>query len=159
QHIYDLDFRVLRSTAVYAQSEELEVAEEPIKDPVCGGKSNTIELDGFYKRLQTGRWVIVSGESGHLRGKTGVRISELVMLADISQKVKKSKLRPDTKRRAPLAGDRIHSFLQLSDQLAYCYKRDTVKIYGNVVKATHGETRNETLGGGDASKASPQFTL
>ncbi|HEX7956816.1 MAG TPA: putative baseplate assembly protein, partial [Pyrinomonadaceae bacterium] len=43
--------------------------------------------------------------------------------------------------------------------LAYCYKRDTVRIYGNVVRATHGETRNEVLGSGDASKPMQSFPL
>ena len=32
-------------------------------------------------------------------------------------------------------------------------------IYGNVVKGTHGETRKETLGSGDASKPMQEFTL
>ena len=41
----------------------------------------------------------------------------------------------------------------------YCYKRDAVTIYGNVVKATHGETRNETLGSGDGSQALQSFML
>jgi predicted phage baseplate assembly protein len=43
--------------------------------------------------------------------------------------------------------------------LAYTYKRDTVSIYANVVRATHGETRSETLGSGDGSKALQRFTL
>jgi predicted phage baseplate assembly protein len=34
-----------------------------------------------------------------------------------------------------------------------------VAIYANVFKATHGETRRETLGGGDGSKALQQFAL
>ena len=47
----------------------------------------------------------------------------------------------------------------LATPTAYSYKRDTVTIYGNVVKATHGETRNETLGNGDGSQALQTFTL
>jgi predicted phage baseplate assembly protein len=43
--------------------------------------------------------------------------------------------------------------------LAYSYKRDTVTIYGNVVKATHGETRTEVLGSGDGSKPFQHFPL
>jgi predicted phage baseplate assembly protein len=49
--------------------------------------------------------------------------------------------------------------LLLSDKLAYSYDRATVKIYGNVVKATHGETKNEVLGSGDGSQELQQFTL
>jgi predicted phage baseplate assembly protein len=58
-----------------------------------------------------------------------------------------------------LPGDKKHTFIKLAEQSPFCYKRDTIVIYGNVVKATHGESRNEVLGGGDASQAMQQFTL
>jgi predicted phage baseplate assembly protein len=51
------------------------------------------------------------------------------------------------------------SVLILANSLAYSYKRDTVTIYGNVVKATHGETREEILGSGDGNKIFQSFTL
>jgi predicted phage baseplate assembly protein len=56
-------------------------------------------------------------------------------------------------------GERIHTFIQLAEALKYCFKRNTVTIYGNVVKATHGETRKEVLGSGDAAKAMQRFAL
>jgi hypothetical protein len=56
-------------------------------------------------------------------------------------------------------GESTHSYLQLASPLAYSYKRDTVKIYGNVVPATNGETRKEVIGSGDSSQAFQQFTL
>jgi hypothetical protein len=65
----------------------------------------------------------------------------------------------DFKALTDLPGDRPHSFLQLAEPLAYCYKRETVKIYGNVGLATHGETRTEVLGSGDGSKALQKFTM
>jgi predicted phage baseplate assembly protein len=37
--------------------------------------------------------------------------------------------------------------------------REKITIYGNVVKATHGETRKEVLGSGDASKPMQAFVL
>ena len=43
----------------------------------------------------------------------------------------------------PRPGEKTHTYLNLATELAYSYKRDTVTIYGNVVNATHGETRNE----------------
>ncbi|TFW31793.1 putative baseplate assembly protein [Massilia horti] len=58
-----------------------------------------------------------------------------------------------------LAGDRVHTHLTLATGLAYKYKRDTVKIRANVVRATHGETRQEVLGSGDATQAFQSFTL
>jgi hypothetical protein len=56
-------------------------------------------------------------------------------------------------------GESTHSYLQLASPLAYSYKRDTVKIYGNVVPATNGETRKEVIGSGDSSQAFQQFAL
>jgi predicted phage baseplate assembly protein len=44
----------------------------------------------------------------------------------------------------------VHTTLTLAKPLAYTYKRSSVGIYGNVVKATHGETRSEVLGAGNA---------
>ncbi len=55
--------------------------------------------------------------------------------------------------------DTVHSTLLLANDLAYCYKRETVRIYGNVARATHGETRGEALGSGDGGQALQRFTL
>lgn len=143
----DDDFEAIRRTVVYAQSEELTLAEEPI-DPVEGAIcSDRIELGSLYDGLESGRWLIVSGERADIPGTTGVMANELVMLAGVEQGF------------AELPGDKTHSTLILAEDLAYCYRLDTVKIYGNVVKATHGETRSESLGSGDGSKALQSFTL
>ena len=55
--------------------------------------------------------------------------------------------------------EKIHSTLALANDLAYPYKRENVKIYGNVVRATHGETRLEVLGSGDGGAAFQRFVL
>jgi hypothetical protein len=141
--------RLLRDTTVLAKSEALELAEAPIEDLICGGMNDLIELDGFYEGLESGRWVIVSGERD-LPGTEGVRFSELAMLAAVTQ---------DVDRTLYNSGERIHTFIQLAQALQYCFKRDTVTIYGNVVKATHGETRKEVLGSGDGAKAMQTFAL
>jgi hypothetical protein len=49
--------------------------------------------------------------------------------------------------------------LTLQDSLARVYDRPTVVIYGNVAAATHGETRREVLGSGDAARAFQTFAL
>jgi hypothetical protein len=65
----------------------------------------------------------------------------------------------------PLPGDTLHTVITLAATaggglgLAYCYKRDTVVIHGNVARATHGETRTETLGSGNAAEALQRFLL
>lgn len=58
-----------------------------------------------------------------------------------------------------LPGDSPHTTLVLSKELEHTYKRDTVTIYANLVRATNGETRNEVVGSGDASLALQQFSL
>lgn len=139
------EFQIVRRTVVHAQSEPLELTEEPVNDDVCGGE---IELGALYEGLRPGRWAIVSGERTDVPNTTGIRASELVMLAGVKQTYSPQ-----------LRGDKIHSTLILAKPLAYTYRRDTVKIYGNVVKATHGETRSEVLGSGSAAETLPTFTL
>ncbi len=157
-----MDIDDIRTTKIYAQPEELELAEEPIEAPVCGGSDELLELDGFYDGLEPGRWVIVSGER-EIEGTSGVRFSELAMLSSVTQDVKRESAYSydykEWKQPPPRAGEKNHTFIKLADKLAYCFKRDTVVIHGNVVKATHGETRKEVLGSGDGSKALQSFEL
>jgi len=83
KHSTDLgaNFWAIRQTAVYAQSEELTLADAPIEDDVFG---NTIELDDLYDGLKPGRWMIVSGNRSDVPG-TSVPASELVMLFGVTQ--------------------------------------------------------------------------
>src|SRR5258708_7309929 len=53
----------------------------------------------------------------------------------------------------------VHTILTLANPLAYKYDPETITIYGNVVKATHGQTTGEVLGNGDASQSLQQFGL
>jgi hypothetical protein len=147
-------FDVIRGTAVYVQSEELPLAKapiDPVKEAVCG---QAIDLDGLYDGLESGRWLIISGERTDIRPNeetnaiSGIPATELVMLAGVEQVYDPN-----------LPGETTHTRLHLANELAYCYKRDSVTIYGNVIKATHGETRREVLGSGDGSRAWQQFVL
>jgi hypothetical protein len=160
---------LLRNTIIYAQSEELELAEKPVDEPVCGGTEQLLELDGVYEGLESGRWIIVSGERD-IAGTSGIRSGELAMLASVTQNVGTQmhvrKSRDADNRSATTAtriqllpGDKTRTFIKLANELEYCFKRDTVTIYGNVVKTTHGETRREVLGSGDGAKALQSFTL
>jgi hypothetical protein len=138
------DFAEIRKTRVYAQPEELLLAEEPILEPICDDK---IELGTLYDELQAGRWLIVAGERADVAGAAGIKDAELVMLQGVVQD-------------ARLSGDKVHTYLTLANGgLGHCYKRSTVVLYGNVAKATHGETRNQVLGGGDGSQAYQRFAL
>lgn len=139
----------VRPANIFAQSAELALAEEPITADVGGDR---IELDRLYDGLKSGRWIIVSGERTDIKTSDkaveGVQASELVMISGVTQSYD-----PD------LPGDKVHTTLMLANRLSYRYRRESLKIYANVVKATHGETRNETLGGGDGAKPLQAFSL
>jgi predicted phage baseplate assembly protein len=139
----DDDFKAIRQTLVYAQPEELSLAEEPLAQDVEG---NTIELDGPYDGLESGRWIIVSGERTDIPNTTGVTASELVMIAGVNQS-------------SGGGQDPIHTSIVLAQPLAYKYATSTLTLSTNVVKATHGQTVAEVLGNGDASQVFQKFAL
>ena len=140
----------LRKTLVYARSEELTLVDEPVTGPVQVTKANRTEgivLDGLYDTLTSGRWIILSGERADIASVSGVKGVELAMISGLRQ------VDPT------IPGDKIHTALVLATPTTYTYKRETLTIYGNVVKATHGETTKEPLGNGDGSQALQSFVL
>jgi hypothetical protein len=58
-----------------------------------------------------------------------------------------------------ISSEPVHTILKLASPLAYKYDAKTVTLYGNVVKATHGQTVGEVLGNGDASQPFQTFAL
>jgi len=145
----------LRRTLVYAGSEQLETADEPIEDDVAGQE---IELGDLYEGLEAGRPVIVEGERTlDGVGGTGKRVAELAILAGVQQGV--AKLDPGDARSADRPGERVHTTLQFTAPLTFTYSRPTVGVYANVIRATHGESRAELLGSGDGSKVLQSFAL
>lgn len=148
---------VLGSVTVYAQSERLTAADEPLTDDIAGDR---VELGGLYRGLEAGRWAIVAGERTDIKDSAGrilpVQDAELVMLAEVAHDLKQI---TDAGKTFALPGDVLHTFVRFAGPLAYTYKRSSVTIYGNVVRATHGETRSEALGSGDGSKALQTFAL
>lgn len=151
------DFKVVRGTAVYAQSEELTLADAPIETaigPVEGDEETgkTIELARLYDGLEAGRWLVVYGEREDVVDEgaavAGVQGSELVMLAGVEQSWDDS-----------VPGEKPHTTIILANNLAYRYKRDTVTINANVAKASHGETISEVLGSGNGSQKFQTFSL
>jgi baseplate J-like protein len=154
---------LVRTTAVFAQNEELTLAETELSDVLSFSPTdpNLIELDGFYPNLESGRWTIISGERVVLDPQTkspvntGVVVSELIMVASVAHEAKTliNGVGVEVK------GEKVHTFLRPAQLPAYSYRRSTVKVYGNVARATHGETRNEVLGSGEGSKAFQAFQL
>jgi uncharacterized phage protein gp47/JayE len=169
---------VIRSAQVYAAPEPLHLADEPVEAPLCGQE---IELDQLVDGLAPGRWLVVTGDRANPGGSDafpveGVPASELVMLEATRQDTlyvlnetpisitevanQEDPEEAEKKARAnPLPGDTTHTFVTLSAPLAYCYKRDTIKVYANVAHATHGETQVGALGSGDGAKTFQTFDL
>jgi hypothetical protein len=162
-HQDDRLLAVSRKATIYTQSERLALASESLTHDVGG---SAIRLDGLYDGLEAGRWLIVSGERTDIPGTRGVWASELVMLAGVLQQVEQTAAEEQENEPAEAStkgdqpGGKTKTIILLArDGLHYQYKRDTVTIYGNVVSATHGETRQEVLGSGDGSQAGQTFTL
>ena len=147
----DIDV-TLRRTTVYCQSDVLARADEPITEDLCGDE---VELDGLYDGLRSGRWMIVSGERADVATR-GVHTSELVMVAGVRHTTSVV-LENDVE--VPLPGDALHTFVTFAKKLEFCYYRETVVLHGNVVPATHGETRTEVLGGGNPATTLQTFEL
>lgn len=146
---------ILRPTTVLTQSEQLTLAQQPVDHLIgFGGAAGTtesqtrIELDAVIDGMQPGRWVIVTGERDDTSGTTGIVSGELAMVSSVE-------LVND-----PGIGGTSYSALNLAPEgLKYRYRRATVKIYGNVAKSDHGDTRAEILGSGNAAEGLQTFTL
>jgi len=101
-------------------------------------ETNQIELDGIYLGLRPGQWIAVQGERS---ASPGVISHELCRITYVRHKLRK------------LPGDTVHTRIFLDRGLEHTYRRDTVTIYANVARATHGETVTQhALGSGDASQ-------
>ncbi|MEU8829470.1 putative baseplate assembly protein [Streptomyces sp900116325] len=142
---HDVLLSAIRDATVHAGGEALRPADEPLGEDVHG---NELELAELYDGLRPGRHLVVSGERTDIPDTAGVRGTELVVIAAVEQQ-----LDPQ------LPGDHVHTKLTLTTDLAFSYRRDTLRIQGNVVPATHGESRDEPIGSGDAGWTDQTFTL
>lgn len=135
-----LDFAT-RATTAFALPEALALSDLPITDPVGQATgalgSDQIELATPELLLTPGKTLAITGERADLAGVTTTEIRQLVQ----------NVIRQD------------HSLLTLDQPLAHRYRRDTLRVLGNVALATHGETVAELLGDGDPTKTFQSFKL
>jgi predicted phage baseplate assembly protein len=127
----------IRRTTVFGQSEQLALARLPITAAVSGSQ---IDLNGWVDGLFGGQTIMVCGE---LSNTLGVRDCEAVTIDNVEQ----------------ILAIEGYTRITLRKDLRNSYVRDTVTINGNVALATHGETVQETLGGGDATQPFQRFAL
>ncbi|GAA4085498.1 putative baseplate assembly protein [Streptomyces shaanxiensis] len=142
---FDVLLSHIRDTTVHAAGEPLRLADEPLGEDVHG---NEIELAVLYDGLRPGRTLIVTGERSDIPGTAGVQATEVVTIAAADPAVD-----------LQLPGDHVHTRITLTADLAHRYRRETVQILGNVVEATHGESREEAIGSGDSGRVNQTFAL
>jgi len=133
EQLFEKFNRRLRDTAVYAASEELVIHDIPMEDPVQG---DVIELEGAVEGLSRGRFLAFTGAdrvSGEIVSEVGT-IREIATIGGVVT-------------------------VTLERALAHAYRRAGLVINANVAPATHGETKTEVLGSGDASRPFQRFTL
>jgi predicted regulator of Ras-like GTPase activity (Roadblock/LC7/MglB family) len=127
-----------RRVVVYTQTRPLSVAEAPLGGEVSGpadGSGTALELAGPTP-LVVGQAVFVTGTD-----TAGQSQTEFARVADATP----------VDRPARIVLDR---------PLQYSYTRESVRILGNVVAATQGESvSGEVLGSGDGTVANQRFTL
>ena len=137
---HDVLLSQIRDTTVYAAGEALRPAGEPLDEDVHGDR---IELAELYDGLRPGRTLAITGE----RTDAGTG-TEVVVVATVESGVD-----PDG------PGDHPHTTLTLAADLAHRYRRGSVRLLGNVVAASNGESRDEPIGSGDATATHQTFTL
>lgn len=134
ENLHDRFNERVRDTGVYAHSEELALGEVPITADIPKG-SIELSLDRKIDDLLPGRMMILCGTT-----VTDGDKSELLTL----------------RRTEP---DDWNTTLFFTKSLQYSYRRETVKLYANVAKGTHGETVSESVGSGNAAKGNQRFVL
>ncbi|MFW6057977.1 MAG: hypothetical protein ACOC9W_03885 [Persicimonas sp.] len=137
----------VRSTTAFVGNRQMSLARVPMPEGLGSLRANadgggvdgvkSLAIDGVHLNFETDQEVIIGGERLDAPGRI---VREVARLSAVDY-----------------AGS--HTILRFSDSLEYAYRRDTVAVYANVVRATHGESRSEVLGSGDASQKHQSFTL
>lgn len=148
-------FGVLRTARVWSGAAELALAANAISDtnegPVVNGE--TIELDDFYPYLTSQSKLIFRGIPISNDDAPPDTDDELAYVSEFHDVIAVRHLATKA------YGDRIHTTVDLHRPLTRRYWRDKLKIYANVVEATHGETIREVLGSGNGREANQKLAL
>ncbi|MBK6798702.1 MAG: hypothetical protein IPG76_18435 [Acidobacteria bacterium] len=120
----------VRETVVFAQSDEFELADSPIKELLINTSiinlENPLPADA---KLSKGRKICVTGLND-----TNCNVGEIAVLS------------------SRIETNKPTFILELESKLKNEYRRNSVRIYPNIAFSTHGETKTEILGSGDGSK-------
>lgn len=122
-----------RDVTVLAVSEKLTLAEAPDPSTVTG---SSILVEGDATRMAEDRTLVVAGID-----PSGEPQSEVVAVRSVT----------------PQVGNRTR--IDLAASLTGVYQRTGAVVFGNVARATHGETVEQILGSGDARQPFQTFPL
>lgn len=125
----------VRDSVAYFKSEELNLSHLPMSDGLTPGA--TLPLDGLVIGLTPGQRVTLSGDRTDLPGVVG---KEVLTVKSVNH----------------FNGNTQVTF---ESGWKFTYKRSSVRLNANTVKATHGETVKETLGSGNGALVHQSFTL
>ena len=131
---YDKFAGLVRDTAVFAASEELDFADYPVATAVSGDR---IPVNTAAHGMIAGRRLIVRGR----------RVSDDAEITVQATLVKAHVV------------DAARCELEIKPPLPASLKRATVVVYGNVLAASHGESVSQILGNGNAAAAFQRFEL
>jgi len=126
----------IRSTAVAAQSERLDLTPRPWPGLVL---FNSVKLEKLVLGLTPGRTVVVSGAA---EADPERMVHHVTELAEVTHDFE----------------DRITT-LTLATSVPESLIRESVTVNANVVKASHGLTRSDVLGSGDGRRQFQKFSL
>ncbi|MFO0606343.1 MAG: baseplate J/gp47 family protein [Polyangiales bacterium] len=148
----------LRNAQIYTRAEPLDLVPELLDEDVA---NSSVDLDGVITPLASGRLLLVEGERTDLPGIAGLRAVELVRAVSTTAQTRERRApnEPEPSAETPSVRAAPYTWLTFSPPLRHTYKRSSVVVRGNVAHATHGETRDEVLGSGDASVPDQRFTL
>ncbi|HEY9608015.1 MAG TPA: hypothetical protein V6C93_01545, partial [Allocoleopsis sp.] len=111
-----------------------------------------VDKDGFQGNLTTTQYDSVGVESSDNEDDDSPQLTLLSAAAESEVISEVANIKwPPTEQQLPI--------LTLQQPLKYSYDPATVKVYANVVQATHGQTVEEVLGSGDGHQTNQRFAL
>ena len=119
--------------------------------------ADSIELDDIYPGIEPGRPMILSGDPPEQYEPEQDREPELVWVKSVSHP--RYPYDDGSSQNVRMQSTVTRTVVTFRDPLKYTYDPTKVKLYGNVVGATHGETYSEVLGSGIGAREHQSFAL